>query len=78
MKALPPVTLPEICFAGRSNVGKSSLVNVLTGRKTLAGHRKLRPHAAAYFFNLSDRLQLVDLPGLRLCRRPQNRHQGLE
>ena len=30
MKALPPVTLPEICFAGRSNVGKSSLVNGLT------------------------------------------------
>ena len=41
MKALPPVTLPEFCFVGRSNVGKSSLVNALTGRRMLA--RKQQP-----------------------------------
>ena len=35
-KALPSVSLPEVCFAGRSNVGKSSLINALTSRRMLA------------------------------------------
>jgi GTP-binding protein len=62
--ALPPGTLPEIAFAGRSNVGKSSLVNALTGRKTLA-HVSRTPGRTQQlnFFELGDRLMLVDLPG---------------
>lgn len=62
--ALPPITLPEIAFAGRSNVGKSSLVNALTGRKTLAriSHTPGRTQQLN-FFDLGGRLQLVDLPG---------------
>jgi GTP-binding protein len=62
--ALPPGTLPEIAFAGRSNVGKSSLVNALTGRKTLA-HVSRTPGRTQQlnFFELGGRLMLVDLPG---------------
>ena len=61
---LPPLGLPEIAFAGRSNVGKSSLVNALTGRKTLArvSHTPGRTQQLN-FFNLGDRLGLVDMPG---------------
>ena len=61
---LPPPGLPEIAFAGRSNVGKSSLVNALTGRKTLArvSHTPGRTQQIN-FFDLGHRLVLVDLPG---------------
>jgi GTP-binding protein len=62
--ALPPIGLPEVAFAGRSNVGKSSLVNALTGRRTLArvSHTPGRTQQIN-FFALADRLMLVDLPG---------------
>jgi GTP-binding protein len=61
---LPPEALPEAAFVGRSNVGKSSLINALTGRKALARVSQT-PGAtrAINFFNLSGRLMLVDLPG---------------
>ena len=64
MRVVPQVTLPEICFAGRSNVGKSSLVNALTGRRMLARtSQKPGRTRQLIFFNLANRLQLVDLPG---------------
>jgi GTP-binding protein len=61
---LPPISLPEAAFAGRSNVGKSSLVNALTGRRTLAkvSHTPGRTRQIN-FFDLGGRLLLVDLPG---------------
>ena len=63
-ESLIAVGLPEIAFAGRSNVGKSSLVNALTGRRTLARTSSSPGHTRQInFFNLADRLMLVDLPG---------------
>jgi GTP-binding protein len=61
---LPVPDLPEVAFAGRSNVGKSSLVNALTGRKTLARTSNTPGRTREVnFFNLGGRLMLVDLPG---------------
>jgi GTP-binding protein len=61
---LPPGKLPEVAFVGRSNVGKSSLVNALTGRRTLARVSQT-PGATRQinFFDLGGRLMLADLPG---------------
>ncbi len=61
---LPEASLPEVAFAGRSNVGKSSLINALTGRKTLA-RASAEPGRTRElnFFNLGEALRLVDLPG---------------
>ncbi len=64
IEALPPIGLPEIAFAGRSNVGKSSLVNALTGRKTLARVSNTPGRTQQLnFFDLGGRLGLVDMPG---------------
>ena len=64
LNQLPPGTLPEVAFAGRSNVGKSSLVNALTGRTTLARTSNTPGRTQQLiFFDLGGRLMLVDLPG---------------
>ena len=64
MKALPPPDFSEVAFAGRSNVGKSSLVNALTGRTTLAKVSNTPGRTQQLnFFNLGGHLYLVDMPG---------------
>ncbi|MCD6035665.1 MAG: YihA family ribosome biosis GTP-binding protein [Rickettsiales bacterium] len=64
IEAIPPLYLPEIAFIGRSNVGKSSLLNALTARKTLArvSHTPGRTQQLN-FFSVRNQLMLVDLPG---------------
>lgn len=62
--ALPESKLPEVAFVGRSNAGKSSLINALTNRKTLARVSQTPGRTRQInFFRLGDRLMLVDLPG---------------
>jgi len=64
VSSLPSPTLPEIAFAGRSNVGKSSLINALLGRKSLArmSHTPGRTQQLN-FFQLGKHLFIVDMPG---------------
>lgn len=64
IEQLPPDDLPEVTFAGRSNVGKSSLINALVGQKHLArASNEPGRTREINFFNLEEKLLLVDLPG---------------
>ena len=64
LDTLPSARLPEICFARRSNVGKSSLINALTNRKGLARASNTPGRTRELnYFNIDERLFVVDLPG---------------
>lgn len=69
----PPATMPEIAFVGRSNVGKSSLINTLVGRKNLAKTSNTPGRTQLInFFTINETLSFVDLPGYGFAKVSQS------
>src|SRR5579859_676262 len=74
---LPPPGLPEIAFAGRSNVGKSSLINAVAGRRALARVSNTPGRTQQVnFFAVGDWLMVVDLPGYGYAEAPKDTVAG--
>jgi len=72
LDGLPPVAGPEVALAGRSNVGKSSLLNALTGQRALARVSQQPGRTRQLnFFDLGERLTLVDMPGYGYAQAPK-------
>ena len=74
VETLPPMAELEIAFAGRSNVGKSSLINALTGRNNLArtSHTPGRTQELIFFEGPAKELRLVDMPGYGYAKAPKS------
>ena len=76
LDALPKSRMPEVAFVGRSNAGKSSLINALTGRKSLARTSNTPGRTRQInLFSLGGKLMLADLPGYGFapCRKPKRK-----
>lgn len=71
---LPPFTLPEVAFAGRSNVGKSSLINAVCGRSTVARTSNTPGRTQELnFFDITGRMIMVDMPGYGFANAPKDK-----
>lgn len=69
MRQMPTDGVPEVAFVGRSNVGKSSLLNMLTGRKNIARTSRTPGKTQEFnFYRVNGRLYFVDLPGYGYAR----------
>lgn len=81
LEQIPKLSLPQIAFIGKSNVGKSSLINSLCGRKKLARTSSQPGHTRQInFFSLADKLILTDLPGYgfaKVSQKERNHWQNL-
>ena len=72
LEQLPFTDMPEVAFAGRSNVGKSSIINVVTNQKGLAKTSNTPGRTQQLnFFKLADKIHLVDLPGYGFAKAPE-------
>lgn len=76
LDACPPETKPEFCFAGRSNVGKSSLINKITNKKRLArtSNTPGKTQQMNYYI-INDDFYIVDLPGFGFAKVPKKERQ---
>lgn len=73
LEQLPLTEMPEVAFAGRSNVGKSSLINAVTGQKGLAKTSNTPGRTQQLnYFNLADKIHIVDLPGYGYAQAPES------
>lgn len=72
LEECPPATLPEVCFAGRSNVGKSSLINSLLNRKNIARTSNVPGKTQQMnYYQIGEQAYLVDLPGYGFAKVPK-------
>ena len=74
-KGFPPPDLPEVVFVGRSNVGKSSLINMITGRNIARVSKEPGRTRMINYFLLDDRVYLVDVPGYGFAKVPRREQE---